>query len=105
RRRAGSGCCRAAMKMSRSLMAHLPQPVATPQCGIRARIAQTFWKILPLRRGVAAAQGAEEPGAGIGPAEVRAAGGDAEGGRGLGDAQAREVAELDQLGRLGVGPG
>src|SRR5258708_2132705 len=37
------------MKMSRSLMVHLFHEAAVLQCGIRARIAQTFFVALSLR--------------------------------------------------------
>ena len=63
------------MKMSRSVMGHLLHEAAILQCGIRPRIAQTFLRIVRgLRLGVGAAQGAEQPGAGISPEEISAAG-------------------------------
>src|SRR5262245_53393109 len=94
------------MKMSRSLMGNPLSEAAVLQCGIHLRIAQISWKIvLGLSSVVGAAQVAEQPGARIGPEEIRAARGDAEDGRGLGNAQAGEVAELDQFGCLGIGGG
>src|SRR5438270_13546800 len=92
------------MKMSRSVMGHLTSPdcyasVRNPRAD-RANFLRTEQC---LRLGISAAQGAEQPGAGIGPEGIRAAGGDAEDGRGLGNGQPREVAELNQFGRLGIG--
>ena len=51
------------------------------------------------------ADGRPEPGPGVGPEAVGRAGGDPEGGGRVRDAHPGEVAELDQLGRLGVGRG
>src|SRR5262249_48971284 len=62
------------MKMSRSFMGHLLHGVAVLQCGTGAPTAQTFLRIvLVLRLGVSTDQGAEQPGAGVGPDEISAA--------------------------------
>src|SRR6266545_414524 len=79
------------------------RPARQAQCGIRAR--PTPGMFVFFGTGSGAADGAPEPGAGVRPEAVRRPRGDVQGPGRLVDRQAGEVAELDQLSRLGVGDG